>query len=363
MEDNFVGSAGQRIRDNAVRRSLESVDAMIKLIFWGTPQFAVPSLERLLGHPAFDVVGVVTQPDKRRGRGNQLIPSPVKQTALAHNLTVWQPARVKKDPNTLAALKSQQADAFVVVAYGQILSAEMLGMPRLGCINAHGSLLPQYRGAAPIQWSLHNGDQETGVTTMLMDVGMDTGPMLLKQSVSVGLMDNTADLAAKLSEVSADLLVDTLQKLDQQAIEPQPQDDAAASHARLIEKSDFLISWQHSAIDIHNQVRAFAPNTTAQIKGQPLKILATAPLAAQWISDLPPALQTLAAEAESWESPSPAGSIVHLAKQFGPIIKTGSGLLLLLTVQPAGKRQQSGWDFANGLRLEQGDCFEAGVLS
>jgi methionyl-tRNA formyltransferase len=336
---------------------------MMKLIFWGTPQFAVPSLERLLGHPAFDVVGVVTQPDKRRGRGNQLIPSPVKQTALAHNLTVWQPARVKKDSDTLAALKSQQADAFVVVAYGQILSAEILGMPRLGCVNAHGSLLPQYRGAAPIQWSLHNGDRETGVTTMLMDVGMDTGPMLLRHSVSVGLLENAADLAAKLAEVSADLLVDTLQKLDQQTITPQPQDDAVASHARLIEKSDFLIDWQRSAIEIHNQVRAFVPNATAHLKGQPLKILATAPLSTQWVSDLPPELQTLAADAESWKSSSPAGSIVHLAKQFGPVIQTGSGLLLLLTVQPAGKRQQNGWDFANGLRLALGDCFEAGVLN
>ena len=336
---------------------------MIKLIFWGTPQFAVPSLKRLIDHPEFDVVGVVTQPDKRRARGNQLIPSPVKQAALEHSLTVWQPARVKKDAETLAALRSQQADAFVVVAYGQILSAEILEMPRLGCVNAHGSLLPQYRGAAPIQWSLRHGDPETGVTTMLMDVGMDTGPMLLKHSIPVGLLDSATDVGAKLSEVSAELLVDTLQKLDRQAVEPQSQNEAAASHARLLEKSDFLIDWQRSAIDLHNQVRAFVPNVSAQLKRQPLKILATAPLGAQWISNLPPELQTLAAEAETWNASSPPGSIVHLAKQHGPVINTGAKFLLLLSVQPAGKRQQSGWDFANGLRLEIGDCFEAGVLT
>ena len=148
---------------------------MIKVIFWGTPQFAVPALTSLLTDSRFNVLGIVTQPDKRRGRGNQLIPSPVKQLALAHGLRVWQPARVKKDAQVLEELRSQQADAFVVVAYGQILSPEILAMPRLGCVNAHGSLLPFYRGAAPIQWSIFNGDAVTGVTTMLMDAGMDTG--------------------------------------------------------------------------------------------------------------------------------------------------------------------------------------------
>jgi methionyl-tRNA formyltransferase len=336
---------------------------MIKLIFWGTPQFAVPSLERLLSYPVFSVLGVVTQPDKRRGRGNQLIPSPVKEVALKHGLTVWQPARVKKDAEVLAELRSQQADAFVVVAYGQILSPEILAMPRLGCVNAHGSLLPKYRGAAPIQWSLYHGAHETGVTTMLMDAGMDTGPMLLKQSIPVGFLENTADLAVRLSEVSADLLVDTLVKLDQNEIEPEPQNDSAASHARLIEKSDFLIDWTKSAIALHNQVRAFTPSA-AQFRGEGLKILSTAPLDLQWRDCLPPELQALSNEVAEIDSLTAAcGSVVYLAKNYGPVVKTGEGSLLLQSVQLSGKRQQSGWDFVNGLRVEVGDLLDDGVLA
>ncbi|MCG9892845.1 MAG: methionyl-tRNA formyltransferase [Thermosynechococcaceae cyanobacterium MS004] len=338
---------------------------MLKLIFWGTPQFAVPSLEKLIADPLFDVIGVVTQPDKRRGRGSQLIPSPIKQAALAHDITIWQPTRVKKDAQVLAELRSQQADAFVVVAYGQILSPEILEMPRLGCINAHGSLLPSYRGAAPIQWSLYHGDRETGVTTMLMDAGMDTGPMLLKQVIPVELLDNTATLAGKLAQVSATLLVETLQQLDQGSIEPEPQDDGAASYARLLEKADFLIHWSTPAIALHNQIRAFTPST-AQFREQSLKILATVPLDLPWRDRLPLDIQAVSAEASALDAAPHEfsdGSIVFVAKNYGPVVKTGEGLLLLQSVQLAGKRQQSGWDFANGLRLKVGDRFEDGVLS
>ncbi|MBV8884887.1 MAG: methionyl-tRNA formyltransferase, partial [Chroococcidiopsidaceae cyanobacterium CP_BM_RX_35] len=145
----------------------------MRVIFFGTPQFAVPTLERLLAHPAFEVLAVVTQSDKRRGRGNQLTPSPVKTVAIAHNLPVWQPQRVKKDTETLTKLQETQADVFDVIAYGQILSQAILDMPQLACINVHGSILPKYRGAAPIQWCLYHGDISTGITTMLMDAGMD----------------------------------------------------------------------------------------------------------------------------------------------------------------------------------------------
>lgn len=178
----------------------------MRIVFFGTPQFAVPSLESLLGHPEFEVVAVVTQPDKRRGRGNQLTPSPVKTVALAHQIPVWQPQRVKKEVETLVQLKQSGADAFVVVAYGQILSQEILDMPRLGCINVHGSLLPKYRGAAPIQWCLYHGEVETGITTMLIDAGMDTGAMLLKAYTPIHLLDNAQDLAQKLAKLGANLL-------------------------------------------------------------------------------------------------------------------------------------------------------------
>ncbi|HEY9884865.1 MAG TPA: methionyl-tRNA formyltransferase, partial [Thermosynechococcaceae cyanobacterium] len=195
----------------------------MNIVFFGTPDFAVPSLERLLSHPGFNVLAVVTQPDKRRGRGSQLIPSPVKAIAQAHNLPLYQPKSVKKDEATLDYLKNAQADVFVVVAYGQILSQAMLDLPRLGCVNAHGSLLPKYRGAAPLQWSLYHGEAETGITTMLMDAGMDTGAMLLEARTSIDLLDNFENLAARLAQISADLLPETLLKLNQQAIQPLPQ--------------------------------------------------------------------------------------------------------------------------------------------
>jgi methionyl-tRNA formyltransferase len=336
---------------------------MIKLIFWGTPQFAVPSLARIIADPRFDVLGVVTQPDKRRGRGSQLIPSPVKQLALEHNLQIWQPTRVKKDVQTLEDLRSHHADAFVVVAYGQILSPEILGMPRLGCINAHGSLLPAYRGAAPMQWSIFNGDTTTGVTTMQMDVGMDTGPMLLQQSIPVGLLDDLMTVAARLAEVSADLLVETLTKLDRGSVTPEPQEETIATYARLLEKSDFAIDWGKPAIALHNQVRAFVPNVVAQFCDRPLKVFKTVPLGLQWKDALPPDLQPLTEHLAQQEIQiSTPGTVVFLAKGHGPVVQTGEGLLLLQSVQPAGKRQQSGWDFANGLRMTVGDRFENGML-
>ena len=177
----------------------------MRIVFFGTPQFAVlATLERLLENPNFEVVGVVTQPDKRRGRGNQTLPSAVKKVALKHNLQIWQPSKIKKDRETLDKLRSTVADAFVVVAYGQILASEILQMPRLGCINVHGSLLPKYRGAAPIQWSICNGDATTGITTMLMDKGMDTGDMLLKAIMPVDLLANAHDISSALAIRGAD---------------------------------------------------------------------------------------------------------------------------------------------------------------
>jgi len=327
----------------------------MKVVFFGTPLFAVPSLERLHRHAGFDVLAVVTQPDKRRGRGSELLPAPVKQAATAYQIPVWQPRRVKKDLETLAQLRQTQADAFVVVAYGQILSQEILDMPRLGCINAHGSILPAYRGAAPIQWSLYHGEVETGVTTMLMDAGMDTGPMLLTARTPIALLENSEDLATRLSQMSAELLVETLLQLDQGKIQPQPQDDAHATYAPLIQKKDYLLDWSKAAIALHNQIRGFYPNCLTSVRGQALKVLASAPLrAADWPA-LPLELQALRSQVATLSSDQPPGSIVAIARGHGPIVQTGEGLLLLRQVKPAGKRIQSGWDFANGSRLLAGE--------
>ena len=332
----------------------------MNIIFFGTPAFAVPSLERLLTHPDFTVLGVVTQPDKRRGRGNQLTPSPVKAIAQAHALPLYQPKSVKKDEATLENLRRSQADAFVVVAYGQILSQAILDMPRLGCVNAHGSLLPYYRGAAPIQWSLYHGEAETGITTMLMNAGMDTGPMLLKAQTPIALLDNFDTLAERLAPIGADLLIETLLKFNQQTIQPMPQDDTQATYAPLIKKEDYWLDWSRSAIALHNQIRGFYPVCSATFRGETLKIMATAPLAPAYWSQLPAEMSAIAQTWSPSTTAAPPGEVIGLLKGEGAIVQTGEGVLLLRTVQLPGKRPQSGWDFANGARLALGEVFGKG---
>jgi methionyl-tRNA formyltransferase len=335
----------------------------MKVVFFGTPQFAVPSLEQLLADERFEVLAVVTQPDKRRGRGNELIPSPVKAIATGANLPVWQPTRIKKDQPILDALRATQADAFVVVAYGQILSQEILGMPRLACINAHGSILPKYRGAAPIQWCLYHGESETGVTTMLMDAGMDTGAMLIKTHTPIHLLDDALDLAKTLAAQSADALVETLLGLDQGTLDAVPQDNDQATYAPLIPKADYGLDWTRSAISLHNQIRGFYPNCVAMVREKSVKISATVPLNAglnlpEKLSELDTAVQSAV---DSSTSAAP-GTVIALLKGEGPVIQTGAGWLLLREAQLAGKRSQSGWDFANGLRLEIGESFANGSV-
>jgi methionyl-tRNA formyltransferase len=333
----------------------------MKIVFFGTPQFAVPTLEKLLNHSKFDVLAVVTQPDKRRQRGNKLTPTPVKAIAIAHNLPVWQPNRVKKDTEALTKLKELDADVFVVVAYGQILSSKILKMPKLGCINVHGSILPKYRGAAPIQWCLYNGEMETGITTMLMDVGMDTGPMLEIATTPIGLLDNSQDLAERLAAIGGDLLVETLLKLERQEVQPIPQDNLSATYAPLIQKEDYGLDWSKSAIQLHNQIRGFYPNCTATFRNNLLKITASAPLGSVGGRHLPPELQELIDKLPDLSNVSDRpGVVVNISKGIGAIVQTGEGLLLLREVQLAGKRPQSGWDFVNGTRLTLGEVFGAG---
>jgi methionyl-tRNA formyltransferase len=334
----------------------------MRVVFFGTPQFAVPSLERLVNHPEFEVLGVVTQPDKRRGRGNQLTPSPVKAVALTHQLPVWQPKRVKKNAETLTQLRQTEADVFVVVAYGQILSQEILDMPKLGCINVHGSILPKYRGAAPIQWCLYHGETETGITTMLMDAGMDTGAMLLKAYTPIQLLDNAHQLAQTLASSGADLLVETLLKLGKQEIQAIAQDESQATYAPLIQKSDYCLDWSRPAIDLHNQVRGFIPNCIASFRDKALKIITTAPLDSAYLSQLPPELTVLEELSSLAGKSERTGEVMKIVKGIGPIIQTGEGLLLLWEVQLAGKRPQSGWDFANGMRLTVGEVLGNGYV-
>lgn len=324
----------------------------MKIIFFGTPFFAVPTLEALLNYPDFEVIAVVTQPDKRRGRGSQFIPSPIKKLALEHQLPIWQPKRIKKAKEALFKFKEAQADVFIVVAYGQILSPEILAMPRLGCINVHGSLLPKYRGAAPIQWSIYHGETETGVTTMLMDEGMDTGAMLLTTRTPIGLLENAEQIAARLSQQGANLLIETLLQLEQGEIEATPQNLAEATYAPLIQKEDYQIDWSKPAIAIHNQVRGFYPDCFASFRDQTLKITATVPLVEPYWREFSSELQKILQISSFAEGA--IGQVVGILKNIGPIVQTGEGLLVLLQVQLAGKRPQSGKDFINGVRLSVG---------
>jgi methionyl-tRNA formyltransferase len=332
----------------------------MRVIFFGTPQFAIPSLQQLLDSPTIQVIAVVTQPDRRRGRGNQLSASPVKELALKHNLPVLQPEKIKKNPETLEYLKNSKADAFAVVAYGQILSRKILAMPKLGCINVHGSLLPKYRGAAPIQWSIYHGDPETGITTMLMDQGMDTGAMLLTVKTPIKLLENAAQVASRLALQGGELLEETLLKLEQGLITPVTQNHEVATYAPLIQKSDYAIAWSNSAQQIHNQVRGFYPYCTTQLREKSLKVLGTVPLDDLNNPELTLALPTLQQYGtDLGQLKGIPGEVVTILKNLGAVIQTGEGLLLLWEVQLAGKRVQSGWDFVNGGQLKIGEVLKS----
>jgi methionyl-tRNA formyltransferase len=204
----------------------------MRVVFFGTPEFALPSLQALLQPPSpFEVVGLVCQPDRPQGRGQRVLPPPTKVLAQAQGIPVWQPVRLRRDGEVLAALAALAADVFVVVAYGQILPPAVLQMPRLGCVNVHASLLPAYRGAAPIQWAIANGETETGVTTMLMDEGLDTGAILLQAKLPIGPEQTGLELASQLAQLGASLLVETLLKLEKGELTPIPQDDSRATYA------------------------------------------------------------------------------------------------------------------------------------
>jgi methionyl-tRNA formyltransferase len=230
----------------------------MKLVFCGTPQFAVPTLEAVIaaGH---EVSLVLTQPDRAAGRGMELQASPVKKTALAHNLPVTQPDKIKNNAELRAQLEEIAPDAILVVAYGRIIPQWMLDLPRHGNINLHGSLLPKYRGAAPIQWAVAEGEIETGVTTMQLDAGLDTGPMLLARKIPIGSEETASDVYENLAEVGAELMVETLAGLATDSITPHPQDNSCATHAPILTREDGRIDFSRTATHIRNRWRGFQP--------------------------------------------------------------------------------------------------------
>lgn len=257
---------------------------------------------------------------------------------------MWQPVRLRRDPQVLAALEALAADVFVVVAYGQILPLTVLQMPKLGCVNVHGSLLPAYRGAAPIQWAIANGETETGVTTMLMDEGMDTGAILLQAKLPIGPEQTSLELAPQLAQLGAELLVETLLKLEKGELTPIPQDGSRATYAPLLKKQDFHLDWQRPAQALHNQIRAFSPDCFTSLRGQRIKIVRSAsPQLHPPPGDLPQG--------------SP-GEVVGLARGEGVYVATGEGSLLIRRAQLPGRKEQSAWDLVNGGQLKVGMRFE-----
>ena len=295
-----------------------------RIIFMGSPEFALPTLSALAAQ--YPVVGVVTQPDRPAGRGRSLTPPPVRLLAEELGLPCIQPRRLR-EPEAMEALRAWAPDLIVVAAFGQILRPEVLELPRLGCVNVHASLLPRWRGAAPIQAALLHGDRETGVTIMLMDPGIDTGPTLAQRSLVIDPQDTASSLSARLAQLGADLLLDSLLAYLSGELQPQPQDEALATYAPMLKKEDGQLDFSRTAAHLANQVRAFNPwpGAFTERQGQLLKVQ----------------------RAQAIEALSP-GQGVETVYQDLPAIGTGDGLLVLIEVQPAGKKSMPGKDYLLG---------------
>jgi methionyl-tRNA formyltransferase len=305
----------------------------MRVVFLGTPEFAIPSLHALF-ESAYEVCAVFTQPDRPGGRGQRLQPSPVKQYAERQGVPVFQPAKIKSEENR-PIVEKYQPDFIVVVAFGQILPAWLLQSAKVAPVNVHGSLLPKYRGAAPIPWAILNGDEITGVTTMLMDEHLDTGPMLLKREVPIPEMMTAGELASHLAMIGAELLIPTLDGLRSGAIRPEIQDESQATWASRIEKEMAEISWERNAREIHNRIRAFNPWPLAftSFGGKRIQILRSRPESA------------VMADART------AGVFLGTT-QIGMRVSCGAGTVLeVLEAKLEGKRRVSGQEFANGARL------------
>lgn len=305
----------------------------MRIVFMGTPDFAVGALQALVeaGH---QVVAVVTQPDKPKGRGKEMQVTPVKACAMKHNIPVFQPAKVKT-PEAVEILRGYEAELFVVAAFGQILSKEILDMPKFGCINIHASLLPKYRGAAPIQWAIIQGEKETGVTLMQMDEGLDTGAMLAKCVVPIEATDTGESLFDKLALAGAKLLIDTLPAVEAGTLNPQPQKDEESCYARMIKKEMGRLDWKKSAAELERLVRGLNswPSAFTYLNGKTLKI---------W-----------EAAVEAGNSTKKPGEVAEVTKEAIKV-QTGEGLLVLKNVQLEGKKRMDVKAFLLGYPLEAG---------
>ena len=305
----------------------------MRVVFMGTPDFSVPTLEKIIeaGH---EVIGVVTQPDKAKGRGKKVLFPPVKEMALAHDLPVYQPRRAR-DPEFIEEMKALNPEVMVVVAFGQILPKAILDIPKYGCINVHASLLPKYRGAAPIQWAVIRGEKVSGVTTMQMDVGLDTGDMLLKKEVLLDEEETGGSLHDKLSTLGGDLLIETLKKIEAGDIHPEKQDDSqAGEYARMLDKNLGRIDFSMPAVEIERLIRGLNPWPSAftSYNGKTMKL---------W-----------KAKADNCGQGVP-GQVIHVDKNSFTV-QTGQGTLQILELQMEGKKRMDAGAFLRGCPLETG---------
>lgn len=307
----------------------------MKIVFLGTPEFAVPSLEMLINE-GYEVVAVVTQPDKPKGRGNKMSAPPVKEFALEHDILVLQPSKIKT-PEFVEQIRSLSPDLLITAAYGKILSKDLLDVPPMGCINVHGSLLPAYRGAAPINWAVINGEKTTGITTMFTDVGLDTGDMLLKSELAIGPDTSVGELHDKMAILGAEVLKNTLTELKKGSLERKPQDDALSSYAPMMSKELGLIDWSKTAQHIHDLVRGTDPWPGAYtfLKGDRMRVWQT---------------RLISYNAEN----CPDGEILQVDKQ-GIIVKCSDGYILLKEIQFDSSKRMSVGDYIRGHQIDVGE--------
>lgn len=314
----------------------------MRLVFCGTPEFAVPSLQYLLEQCDFEIAAVFTQPDRPRGRGHEVALSPVKQLAVEAGIPVHQPEKIRS-PESRALIEKIAPEAVVIIAYGQIIPAALLGIPRLGWINLHASLLPKYRGAAPIHWAIVNGETTTGVTTMRIDAGMDTGDILLQRELAIAPAETAPQVAARLAELGAPLIAETLRGLASNTILPQAQDHSAATYAPILKKEDGRIPWNLPAPQIFNRMRGFAPwpGAYTDFRGQKCHL---------WGEPV----SNFIVEQGSAEHGS-----LHVANGELYVRCGDTTRLHVLSVKMEGRKQISGAEFVRGARLQPGERFGA----
>lgn len=313
----------------------------LRIVFCGTPAFGIPTFKRLLAESDFSVEAVITQPDRPSGRGQKTSTSPVKDAALAAGIHVYQPEKIRSD-SAHDFLKRLAPDAVVIIAYGQIIPKDLLGIPRLGWINLHASLLPEYRGAAPIQRAILNGDKKSGLTTMRIDAGMDTGPILEQMEMEIGADETAPQLSGRMAEAGASLMLDTLRRLDQGKIQPKPQDNSRATLAPPLQKEEGLIDWPRPAANIYNQIRAFDPwpgafthfrNRICHIWGRPVAL------------------------PHSGKRSEPG---VILAEKENIFVVCGASSCLLLDyLKPEGRKRITAREFSSGARFKPGERFSS----